>query len=249
MTKTIWWIFWGGLLLPLLGHAQNQEFQSRWGLQFDKEFRKGFDLSLSYQARFDHDSQNFQGSYFSISPSYKINKWLSAAMEFRYATSPVWDKFRLGAGFTAKKNFHKNQVALRLLYQYEFYYQSIPEIGQNPNKNMFRLRLQYTRKLSKDLKVYVSTEPRFLVREQIGWIQRVRNSVGLEWAFIKQHSLDLSYFYQPQFSPAISLDNTVHVLNLNYVFSWSKMKKKKKEGDQKNKVEKTEDLNEKNPTE
>lgn len=249
MIKPIFRLFWGILLLPLLGLAQNQEFQTRWGLQLDKEFRKGFDLSLSYQARFNQDSRNFQGSYISVSPSYKMNKWLSASVEFRYATSPVWDKFRLGAGFTAKKNFHKNQVALRLLYQYEFYYQSLPEIGQNPDKNMLRLRLQYTRKLVKDVKVYVGIEPRFMVREQQGWIQRVRNSVGLEWAFNKHHSLDLSYFYQPEFNAAESLDNTVHVMNLNYVFSWSKMKKKKKDGDQKNKSEKSGETKEKNPIE
>ena len=222
-------------LLTLPGMAQPSDLQTRWGLELEKDFRKGFDLSLSYQARVGNNAQAFQGSYFSLSTGYKINKWLRAQAEIRYATSPVWDKFRTGAGLVARKNFHKNQLEIRLLYQYEWYYQSIPELGQNLSKNILRLRLQYTRKLVKNLKAFVGIEPRWMVKEQLGYVQRVRNSLGLEWGFFKHHSLQVVYFYQPEFNSSYTWNNTLHVINLNYLVSIPKLKKKQKAEPEKDK--------------
>ena len=207
--------------------AKENDFQFRTGFDIRKEFHKGFDLSLQYQLRYKNNVHEFQGSYFTVNPEYKINKHYSVEAEIRFATSVVWDKFRYGIGLSYKKKLDKFQLSLRGRYEFEKYRQSIPEIGQFPSKNNFRLRLQSEYKPCKRIKLFASIEPQYRVSESIGYFQRIRNIAGVEWEFIKHHTFTISYAYQPQYKTVNSF--TAYILDVHYSWDIPKVKNKKKE--------------------
>jgi hypothetical protein len=224
------WAMVAACLLPNLLCAQGPtDLQARSGLQIEKDFRKGFGLALNYQSRFDHNWQRFSGSYFSATPTYKLSDLLRAEAEVRFATSHQWDKLRFGIGITAKTELGPLQLSAKLRYQHEFFFQALPEIGQFPTRNQFRLKLQAEYKPTKYLKLYLACEPRYRIETHHGQLQRVRNIVGVDWEFMKRHHIDVSYYYQPEFS--YSQTNTNHIFLLNYCMEIQKAKKKKKKKD------------------
>lgn len=224
-------------LCPLLPFAQSSDLQTRAGVQLNQNLPKGFDLSVQYQARFDHMSQAFSGSYVSADLGYKLGKHWSTDFEIRFATSNVWDKFRFGIGLTGKAKVEKIDLSAKLRYQYEHYLQNLPEIGQFPDRNNIRLKLQAQRKVVKHVFAHISTEPQFRITSMQGSLQRVRNIVGLDWEFIKRHHIDCSYYYQPQFK-GLQV-NSVHILVATYAIDLPKWKKKK-DDDEKPKGDKQE---------
>jgi hypothetical protein len=187
-------------MLPTFLLAQTSDFQVRAAVQVKQDLPKGFDLSLTYQLRRDHNAQAFSGGYSSFDIGYKIGKHLTALGEFRYATSYDWDKFRFGIGFQWKdKLMKKTDYSIKVRYQREHYYQSWPEIGQFPDRNNMRVKLEIERKLVKRLYLHVSAEPQVRIQGREGGFQRVRNIAGLDWEFVKHVHLDLCYYYQPEF--------------------------------------------------
>ncbi len=204
-------------------YAQSDDFALRSGLEIKKDFRKGFNLSLEYQYRRNQYLSMFQASYFSISPSYKINNVLSTSFEFRYGTSKVWDRFRYAYYLSAKKNIGKVQLSLRGGYLYEHYLQEVVEINQFTATNSLRFRLQAERKLVKHVKATISSEP--IIRINNGMeMRQMRNIVELSWEFLKNQEFSLSYLQMPTFNNSLYL-NSNHILQVNYRILIPKTKK------------------------
>ena len=209
------------------GKAAVDDFQFRTGLKINKEFRKGFDLSAGYEIRLYKNAEAFKGSYFTLEPSYKLNKNFGIELEARYAVSYAWDKYRLGAGLSYKKDFGKIKGSLLARYQVETFRQSLPEIGQYPAKQNYRLKAEASYKAEKHVKLYASCEPRYQVVENEGMLQRIKTQAGSEWEFIKNHKLDVSYAYQPEYEPAHTF--TAWILEVTYSWDIPKGKKPKNE--------------------
>lgn len=216
---------WGVWLLPMMLHAQDQDFQVRAGVELKQDLPDGFALRLGYQARLDENAQQFKGGYTTADLSYKLNKRIDLLGEFRYATSPQWDKFRFGLGLAFSTKVEKIDLSVKLRYQYEHFLQNLPEIGQYPDRQNLRLRLEAERKLVKHVRIHVSTEPQIRSEEMRPHFQRVRNIIGLKWEIAKRHTLDASYYYQPQFKG--TLDKTYHMAVLSYSMDLPKWWKKK----------------------
>jgi hypothetical protein len=216
--------------LPLLSSAQSSDFQLRAGVEVKQDFRKGFDLSVNYQARFDKGVQHFRGSYFSADMGYKLSDHFNALLEFRYATSRDWDKFRYGIGLVGKTKVGKIDLSAKLRYQYENFLQSLPEIGQYPSRQNIRLKLQVERKVVKHVRGHISAEPQVRIAEMQANFQRIRNIVGLDWEIVKNHHLDVSYYYQPEFkgSRIKSVNMLVGTFSLDLP-KWKKKKDKEKD--------------------
>jgi hypothetical protein len=214
-------------MLPLLLWGQTSDLQMRAAVQVKQDLPKGFDVSLTYQLRRDHNLQAFSGAYSSLDLGYKIGKHLSASGEFRYATSYNWDKFRFGVGVQWKdKLMKKTTYSVKARYQREHYFQNWPEIGQFPDRNNMRVKIEVERKLTKQLYAHVSTEPQVRIAARAGGFQRVRNIVGLDWEFVKAMHLDICYYYQPEFKLG-HLANTNHMLVGTYSVDLPKWWKKK----------------------
>lgn len=219
-------IFCGfGLLLPASAMAQNQDFQLRTAVELKQDLPDGFALRIGYQARFDENARQFKGGYTTADLSYKLSKHVDLLGEFRYATSNSWDKFRFGLGVAVSGRVEKIDLSAKLRYQYEHFLQSLPEIGQYPDRQNLRLKLEAERKLVKHLRIHVSTEPQIRSEEMRPHFQRVRNIVGLKWEIAKRHTLDASYYYQPQFKG--TLDKTYHMAVVSYSIDLPKWWKKK----------------------
>lgn len=200
--------------------AQSDDFALRSGIELKKDFRKGIGLDFQYQYRRNQNLSKFQASYFSISPSYKINKYINTSAEFRYGTSHVWDRYRYAAYITAKNNFKKFGLSSRIGYLYETFAQEVSDIDQFPATNNIRFRVQADYKISKRLKASVSSEP--IITLQHGMeMQQMRNILELDWEFMKNNEISVSYLQMPQFSNAIYLSSN-HILQLNYIISIAK---------------------------
>ncbi len=216
-------------LLPFASNAQTSDLQGRAGVQVKQDFRKGFDLSVGYQARLDHGLQSFRGSYFTADLGYKLSKHLGATFEFRYATSPDWDKFRFGLALMGKTKVKKIDLSAKLRYQYEHFLQNWPEIGQFPDRQNIRLKLEAERKVIKHVRGHISIEPQVRIEDRLTSLQRVRNIVGFDWEIVKNHHLDVSYYFQPQFKSAEV--RYVNILAATYSLDLEKWKKKKKDSE------------------
>jgi hypothetical protein len=224
-------------LQPCLLHAQAGDLQARMGLQVKQDLPKGFDLALTYQVRIDHNLQAFSGAYTSADVGYKLGKHLSAVGEIRYATSYDWDKFRFGAGLQWKdKLMKKTDYSIKLRYQREHWLQSWPEIGQFPERNNIRLKIEIERKLAKRLYLHLSTEPQVRIVGRTGGFQRFRNIAGLDWEFLKNHHVDLSYYYQPEFKLGLHSASNYMIVG-SYQISLGKWWKKKDGADKEHGLE------------
>ena len=203
--------------------AQSDDFAIRTGVEIKKDFRKGFGLSLEYQYRRNQNLTRFQASYVSISPSYKINKYFSTSAEFRYGTSHVWDRYRYAYYISAKNNFKKLEVSARVGYLYETFAQEVLEIDQFPSTNNMRFRLEVDYKISKKIKVSVSSEPIITLQHGLD-MRQMRNIIEFDWEFMKNQEISLSYLQMPQFSSELYISSN-HILQLNYILSIAKKSK------------------------
>lgn len=207
--------------------SQTSDWKAWAGIELKRDLRKGFDIGIQAQTRLENDFQHFRGNYFSFSASYKLRKHLFLQAEGRYATSRQWDKFRPGLAIEWKDKFGKIGLSAKLRYQYEFYLQSIPEIGQYPAQNNLRLKLGADRKLAKHLNGSINIEPLFIVSEHITQLSWVRNTIKLDWEFLKRQHFEFGYFYQPQFNGQVIESN--HGIIFNYTYELKRQKKKKKD--------------------
>jgi len=209
--------------------AQEQDFQAWGGLGITHSLTKKMELSAGYEVRYENNAQQFSVSYFSAGPDYKINKHFTAGIDVRYGTNRIWDRFRYGASISYKKSISKLQLSLRARYEYEHYKQSIPEIGQFPAKNNFRLRLEAQYKVYKNIKLFVSSEPQYRIVASDNFFQRVRNIGGIDWEFKKNHEVSLSWYYQPEYNETGVNDFTANIISINYNWTIPKVKNKKTE--------------------
>lgn len=196
--------------------AQEQDFLVRSSLGIKANVTEDVSLQIQAQSRLKTNAQEFGGMYYTLSPKIELTKELSLSPEVRFATSALWDKTRYGLGVQYKIDLGKLELSLRTLYQYEYYVQSIPEIGQYPDKQNIRFRIQAEYKLKKRLYAFASIEPQVRIEEQEAWFQRVRNVLGIEWEFTKHHALTASVFIQPQYNSSFSKLNYVAAVGYEF---------------------------------
>ncbi len=213
--------------------AQENDFQAWGGIGAVVDITKKIDIEGSYELRYQNNAQEFDVSYFSASTGYKISKHLSAGADIRYGTNKVWDRFRYGLSLGIKKGVKNFQFSGRLKYEYEHFIQTIPEIGQFPSRNNFRVRLQAEYKWRKNVKLFISTEPLYRITDHKNFVQRIRNIAGTSWEFYKNHALEISWYYQPEYTVAGIHDFTAHILSVAYTWSIPKASKKAKTTDSK----------------
>ncbi len=202
----------------------NDDFRTRTGIELSKDLRKGFRLGIEYQVRTFNNASQFQGSYFTISPSYKINNTLSTQLDVRYATSPIWDRFRFAYYVNAQFKLDKFKYSYRVGYLHEFYLQEYEEIGQFLPTNNFRIRARAERKVFKKTKAQIGVEPVIALNNSRLNFRQIRNTMGLQWEFAKNNELSIEYMWQPFFQTVYQYSN--HSIILNYTINIPEFKKK-----------------------
>ncbi len=203
----------------------SNDFRSRTGLEITKDLRKGFQLGFQYQVRYFNNVSTFQGSYFTLSPSYKINNTWSTHLDIRYATSSLWDRFRFAYYINAQHKVNKFKYSYRIGYLHELYLQEFPEINQFMPTNNFRIRARAEHKIFKNTKAQIGVEPVILLNNQTLSLRQIRNTVGINWEFAKNNELSIEYMWQSFYQQNYQYSN--HSIILNYAILIPKFKKKK----------------------
>jgi hypothetical protein len=202
-----------------------QDVQLRTAVKLTKTFKKDYTIALQYQVRADKYISNFRGSYLTASFEYKVNKYFSIEAGYRYSTSPIRDSHRFYISPTGKYKIGDFTISNRLTYQRQHpYFNRTYEEGNEPT-DYIRNRLQVKWDFVKHWDVYASIEPFFLLQNRGNVCDRIRNIVGFDWVFTKNHTLNLYYMFQPDVNQANP--DFMHAIGLTYEWDLPKFKKKK----------------------
>lgn len=203
-----------------------QESQLWTGIALNKDLKKNWQLGVQYQVRLDENISRFKGSYFFVNPSYRINKYLSTELEYRYVTSYEQDLHRLGIGLTGRYKKKKWVFTNRLIFQKEYeYFNDSYQDGHKPTSYLRnRFRVNYT--ISKRLAINISSEPFFKLSYKGNKMDRIRNMISVEYDFSKRHKIQLGYIFQPEINQ--SSPKMTHIPVVMYQYDIPKFKKKKK---------------------
>ena len=202
------------------------------GIQLNKDLPKRFSISAQYQARFDNGILHFKAMYVYASVDYElVKKYLSAGIEYRYSTSNKRDLHRFGFSVTGKYKYKKIAFSGRVVYQREHeYFSTSYENGHEPT-NYIRTRFQIKWDFKKRWCAYISFEPFIRISNKFNNIDRVRNTAGLDWEFVKTHHVNLFYNFQPDINQ--KTPEMAHIIGLNYTWDIPDFNKKKKKNGKK----------------
>lgn len=208
------------------GLAQSSDLQLRAGISVTKNLKKGFDWTLQHQSSFVQNASEFKTAYYTFQLGYKINKNLNAAIECRFATTKVYDKFRWAAALNQQWKFKNTTLAWRSKLLYEHYLQAIPELNQFNSTFNLRERLQLSKKVNAKSNVFVNVEPVFELSNDEILLKQVRQNIGLSYELNKRNSLEITYGIFNKYN-SNNLANNYRV-GLNYIYELPKSKSKKK---------------------
>ncbi len=210
-----------------------QHFQSEWqswtAVGLKKDFKKGFSIDAQYQIRFDHDISTFKASYLSAGLNYKLNKYLSFMVGYRFATNIHDDQHRFSAGIDLKYGKKKWDFDLRLVYQNDIASFNQHFLDYHQPKQNIRARFTLSKTFKKHYEVYASCEPFIAISNKVTEISKIRNMIGFKYDFKKYHRLDIAYLFQPDVNT--NHPTWTNALNISYEFElpkWKKFKGKKK---------------------
>lgn len=212
--------------LAICTYAQyNQDLQLRTGVKFSKTFKKDYTFSAQYQVRAGNFLTNFRGSFITLGFEYKVNKYFSAEVGYRYSTSNIRDSHRFFVSGIGKYKFGDFTLTSRLTYQRQHpYFNNTYESGNEPT-NYIRNRTQLKWDFVKHWDTYISIEPFYLISNEFKGCDRVRTIAGLDYTFKKNHTINLWYMFQPDVNQANP--DMVHAIGLMYEWDIPKFKKKK----------------------
>jgi len=211
----------------------SQTYQPTWeswtSVELKKDFKKGFSADAQYQIRFDHDISTFKASYLSAGLYYKLNKYVSFLLGYRFATNIYTDQHRFSGGINLKYGVKKWDFELRLVYQNDRANFNKHFLDYHKPDQIIRARFTISKTFKKHYEVYASCEPFLFVSNKVTEITRVRSMVGFKYNFKKYHSIDIAYLFQPDINKNRPL--WTNAINIGYQFKlpkWKKMVSKKK---------------------
>jgi hypothetical protein len=224
------------IFIAQFAYSQLQYDWENWtSVGVKKNFKKNISWDLGCQVRFDHDISTFKSSYISTGLGYKLNKYVSFDLSYRYATNQYRDLHRFSGSVILTYKYKKFEMNLRNMYQNEReYFNNRYEKGHEP-QNAIRERLQLSYSIKKSIKPYISAEQFFRIYPNRIDPFRLRLIAGVDFKIKKLHTLGIAYMYQPNFPTT----QVMQAITLEYTYeipSWKKIKKAFNKKDSKQKV-------------
>ncbi len=210
--------------------ARNVENSDQFWLQFQvsKELPKNFTLGLQYRLKVENQFSQFRSGGIYGYVSYKVNKYLSTQVLYKYYTSRFKDEHTFFASLTTGYKYKDFKISLRGAYQRTYeYFSDRYQPGHEPI-NQWRNRLMLRYDVHKDWNVYISAEPYLLFDARSIMLQKIRASTGVNWNFAKYSTVNLFYTFQPKFDG--KRPENEHILGLSFEVDLPKKFKKKKKG-------------------
>jgi hypothetical protein len=182
------------------------DVQARFGVQANLNLPKKWEGSLGYEGRMIGDASVYSGSYFDGELGRPYGKHLTFFGNYRYARITGAESHRLGTGFEWEKKADHFSVSFRPIFQYEL--KNVDDAEQG-SKEALRTRLKVKVPATKRFTLYGSVEPYFAFTG-IYPIDNWRNTVGVQWEFMKKRKVDLYYIYRPDYSKQL-YNRTYHI--------------------------------------
>jgi hypothetical protein len=196
------------------------------GVQISKDLPRNFSIGGQYQIRLNRNFGNINWHYFYGNVGYRFNKYLAAGLVYRYGTSTRIDRHAFAVTLTARYKAKDWMVAYRTAYQRKQpYFNRSYEPGLEP-QNLWRHRFLVQYSINKRWDIYAFTELFFRFTNQRNYLQRLRNSIGVDWEFYKYNTITVAYIFQPEiFEPR---PRWSHILGITYQFDIPRKMKWKK---------------------
>lgn len=212
-------------LYSLFVHSQIQYDWEQWtSVGLKRTFKNNISLDCNYQIRFDHDMRVFKSSYISAGLGYKLNKYVSFDVSYRYATNNSRDMHRFSGAIILNYKYKKLEFTLRNMYQNErFFFVRVTDIRYAP-QNVIRERLQIAYSIIKPLKIYISSEASFRLDPNFPIFFRLRSIAGIDYKIKKSHTIGIAYMFQPDF-PTTSIMQAITAEYTLDIPDWKKIKK------------------------
>jgi hypothetical protein len=188
------------LLLVKVSSAQRFMDNEMWlWIQGNKGLSKKLNVGLQYQMRLDNNLSTFKWSYYYFNVDYKLSKKINSQFVFQYGDSYDKKLYSFFIALSTRKKINRFIIAYRTAYQHEqnsLIYQYSRLMKSNPI-NEWRNRLTCKYPINNHFKLYAFTEP-YIDFETVDFrISKIRNSIGLEYEFIKNNFINPFFLYQP----------------------------------------------------
>ncbi|MEY4876807.1 MAG: hypothetical protein RL708_1956 [Bacteroidota bacterium] len=198
-------------------------------VQGNKGLNKKLSVGLQYQMRLDNNLSTFKWSYYYFNVDYKLTSKINSQFVFQFGDS--YDKILYSTfiALSTKKRIGKLTIGYRTAFQHEqnsLLYQYNREMKSNPI-NEWRNRITCKYAIFSKVKIYVFTEPYIDFETATIRVSKIRNSIGLEYEFLKNNFINPFILYQPDIivtgQPSIE-----KVLGITYEFDFPYNKHKHK---------------------
>jgi len=174
------------------------DVQARMGAQLKLNLPWKWDASLGYEARMVADAREYRGSYIDGELGHPVGKYLTLFGNYRYASITNDESHRVGAGAEAERKWDHLALAFRPMYQYQF--SAIDTIdAEQGSRRILRTRVKAKVPVTKRFALYGSVEPYFAFTG-VYPVDNWRNTVGIQWEFLKKRKIDLYYIYRPDYA-------------------------------------------------
>ena len=215
-------LMFSNVMVAQTSKTDPNDFQGWYGAGAKIDLPKKWEVSIDYQARFINNMQTYNGSYITLGGSKKISKLLTAQADYRIvlADNGLYHRFTIGS--EAGRKYGKFDLNFRLLVQNQL--QDFDELEKdNDNSGYWRARLMAKTALTKNMNLYVSTEPIMKFGGNY-FIDNLRNTIGLKYKVSDKTKIDLFYIYRPDFAKT-TYNRIFQVVGVNIDFNF-KVKKK-----------------------
>lgn len=212
------------LLFILLISASSISFaQDDFGIWYsvaaEKKLVKKLELNLDVNVRTYDKASKVEEAFFDIGLNYKFNKYLSAAVlyrftEFREDDDLYHPRHKWFADLKGKLPLGDFDISARLRFQqrYKTYFEDendreSKEIGRVKIKTLYNIP-------SFPVNPYVSAELFFpMFTKTTRYVEKNRFMSGIEYNISKKHTAGLEYMFQRDYLPHIS---DINVISVNY---------------------------------
>ncbi|MSR06499.1 MAG: DUF2490 domain-containing protein [Gemmatimonadetes bacterium] len=187
------------------------DVQSRFAAQVNLNLPSKWDASVGYEGRMIGNSSVYHGSYVSGELGHPLRKHLAVFANYRLARVAEEVSHRFGVGAELETKRGRLTISFRPMFQYQREFED--DDAEQGSRGVLRTRVRAKIPATKHVTVYGSVEPYFAFTGVFP-VDNWRNSVGLQWDFMKHGKVDLHYIYRPDY--AKFYNRTYHIVGVGF---------------------------------
>jgi hypothetical protein len=196
----------GGALVAQTSRSDPVDVQGRLGTQLTLNLPNKWEAALGYELRMIGNASLYQGSYLDGEVRRAVGKHLTLLTNYRYGALTDATSHRYGVGAEVERKMEHGSLSFRPMFQYQ---RKIVDDDEQGSREVLRTRLRGKVPFGKRVTLHGSVEPYFAFTG-IYPVDNWRNTVGLQWEFMKKRKLDVYYIYRPDYAKAL-YNRTYHI--------------------------------------